>query len=95
MSAKLLQTKHCAARGSALLFQKQIWWCLLSAKANTTFGAKDISCLDKSYRSNETIIALALYKADKLKEEGRANLAILFVFLSSFHTLLLSHQSVL
>ena len=31
----------------------------------------------------------------QINEEGRANFAILFVLLSSFHTLLLSHQSVL
>jgi len=33
-----------------------------------------------------------LYKAFQIKEEGRANLLLLFVILSSFHTLLLSQS---
>jgi len=36
-----------------------------------------------------------LYKALQIKDEGRANLAILFVFRTCFHTLLLSLQIVL
>jgi len=44
--------------------------------------------------TNKQPMPYHLYKACKIKAEGRANFAILLVILASFHTLLLSIQSV-
>ena len=73
---------------SALLFKSTnngIHFRLLSAKADSHLLTKD----KKQSRCSP------LFQVIAIKEESRANFAILFAFLSSFHTLLLSHQSVL
>ena len=87
VSTKLLPTNHYAATGRALQKAK------IMASTFGYFRRKQIPIILSFCQTTiEQLVTPCLYKASKIKEEGRANLLLLFVILSSFLTLLLSQS---